>query len=130
MKDRFPLLLGKALLVLAGVLVAWNLRSEAPSSGNEARAIVTHPTRAKTESRGAAPEPRRELVSTDGPVAEWRRRLAEHPHPVVPENREAILELAEELQTAIRHGVDPRGEDARVYNESMKVLLLEQPAAQ
>ncbi len=89
------------------------------------------PQRTKAAPTRQAARPARALDSISvGKITpqEWPARLDADFPEVPPEMREQIVLLSGELRKSIEGGLDPAGDEARAYGETILVLLKEKPA--
>jgi len=88
-------------------------------------------TRTKsTEVRPEALSPK--ILTTDGVVMirpdEWEARFQTQYQDVDPEIRSEVVQLAGELEDFIAKGLDPKGEEAQTFGETILTLLDEKTA--
>ena len=121
MKRRTSLLLATSLLILACILV---ITRRPPTPEADPVTKRPNPVEQRVSRVTEFPRPDRlEKESEPGLLEHWRERISEQVVRVDPDQAQAVLYLAEELELAIQHGLDPNGEDAQVYAEAMEVLL-------
>ena len=130
-KRTYNLTGGWAVILLAVAGVWLSTPRNKMDSGTVAKAALPGKNeRNDTLSREGAADPVRKIHLTHVDVvgmkpAQWAERFQVMRPNVPAEITDEIVVLAGELQGELEGGLDPQGEDARAYTETMLTLLSE-----
>jgi len=126
--SRSHLVILAIALLLTGLWIASGKRVGTTAQSIQLSEPVSGPQRTKAQSARDDPPAARELTikaATMIPPEEWESRFRTEYQDVDPEIRSEIVVLAGELKNSITGGLDPDGEEARAYGETILVLLAE-----
>lgn len=132
MNKRTYILTGGWAVILLAVAGVWlsTLRNKMDSGPGAKAALPGKNERTDTLSREGVADPVRKIQLTHEDVVgmkpvQWAERFQGMRRNVPAEITDEIVVLAGELQDELEGGLDPQGEDARAYTETMLTLLSE-----
>ncbi|GAA5483391.1 hypothetical protein Hsar01_02622 [Haloferula sargassicola] len=115
-----------AVALVVAALALWKTGRPGEPSGSPTPGVIP-PARQRAEGPGTRGPLSHEVVTRMG-GDDWQARFTRDDGGVSAENREAIVELAGELQWALSHGAEPDGPDAQVYVETILTLANDRSA--